>query len=171
LSTWFWKEGDEPLQESKHCPHVFVLLLDYILTSLVFTFWFYRFSHFYFIGFYLPPQISCSSIVSTQLRWSLSTSTLWKSLIGHTIQVQYKQAWSLFRCSHHSIDGRVGNEPNQLKNCSRLDSVINSLNLVHKPNESNLSSKLSSSNKWVELEISIVRLVWFMSQLDLYIYI
>ena len=39
---------------------------------------------------------------------------------------------------------RAGNEPNQLENSSRLDSIINSLDLVHEPNESNLSSKLSS---------------------------
>ena len=34
---------------------------------------------------------------------------------------------------------RADNEPNQLENSSRLDSTIESLNLVHEPNESNLS--------------------------------
>jgi hypothetical protein len=61
---------------------------------------------------------------------------------------------------------RAGNEPNQLENSSRLDSIINSLNLVHEPNESNLSWKLSSLNKWVELELNMVPLVWFMNQLE-----
>jgi len=32
---------------------------------------------------------------------------------------------------------RAGNEPNQLDNSSELDSTINSLNLVHEPNELN----------------------------------
>jgi len=49
------------------------------------------------------------------------------------------------------IASRANNELNQLKNSSRLDSVINSLNLVHEPNEFNLSWKLSSLNKYVEL--------------------
>jgi len=35
----------------------------------------------------------------------------------------------------------AGNDPNQLENSSELDSTINSLNLVHEPNELNLSSK------------------------------
>jgi hypothetical protein len=61
---------------------------------------------------------------------------------------------------------RAGNEPNQLENNSILDSINDSLNLVHEPNEPNLSWKLSSLNKWVELELSMVRLVWFMNQLD-----
>lgn len=34
---------------------------------------------------------------------------------------------------------RADNELNQLKNSSRFNSVINSLNLVHEPNEPNLS--------------------------------
>jgi hypothetical protein len=37
------------------------------------------------------------------------------------------------------LHGRAGNEPNQLDNSSELDSTINSLNLVHEPNELNLS--------------------------------
>ena len=64
--------------------------------------------------------------------------------------------------------GRADNELNQLENSSRLDSIIDSLNLVHEPNKSNLSWKLSSLNKWVELELSMVRLVWFMNQFDIY---
>ena len=32
---------------------------------------------------------------------------------------------------------RAGNEPNQHDNSSELDSTINSLNLVHEPNELN----------------------------------
>jgi len=63
----------------------------------------------------------------------------------------------------------AGNEPNQFENSSKLDSVIDSLNLVHETNESNLSQILSSTNKWVELELCIVRFVWFMSQLDIHI--
>jgi hypothetical protein len=61
---------------------------------------------------------------------------------------------------------RAGNEPNQLDNSSEFDSIINSLNLVHEPNELNSSWELSSLNKWVELELYIVRLGWFMSWLD-----
>ncbi|KEH40145.1 hypothetical protein MTR_1g022280 [Medicago truncatula] len=38
---------------------------------------------------------------------------------------------------------RADNEPNQLEQNSRLDSTIDLLNLVHEPNELNLSSKLS----------------------------
>jgi len=34
---------------------------------------------------------------------------------------------------------RAGNEPNQLEKYLILDSIIDSLNLVHEPNESNLS--------------------------------
>ena len=64
---------------------------------------------------------------------------------------------------------RAGNEPNKLENNLRLDSIINLLNLVHEPNEPNLSSKLSSLNKRVELELCLARLVWFMNQLDIYI--
>jgi hypothetical protein len=60
---------------------------------------------------------------------------------------------------------RDDNKLNQLKNSSRLNSVINSLNLVRESNQSNLSWKLSSLNKWVELELYIVRLVWFASKL------
>ena len=37
------------------------------------------------------------------------------------------------------LTNRVGNEPNQLEKNSILDSIIDSLNLVHEPNESNLS--------------------------------
>ena len=58
---------------------------------------------------------------------------------------------------------RADNEPNQLENSSRLDSIINSLNLVHEPNDPNFSSKLSSVNKRVELELCLTRLVWFMN--------
>jgi hypothetical protein len=57
---------------------------------------------------------------------------------------------------------RVGNEPNQLENCSRLDSSINSLNL---------NWKFSSLIKRVEHERYAVRLVCFINQLDIYIYI
>ena len=63
-------------------------------------------------------------------------------------------------------ENRAGNEPNQFDNSSELDSIINSLNLVHEPNEPNLSWKLSSLNKWAELEFYIIRLGWFMSWLD-----
>ncbi|KEH42404.1 hypothetical protein MTR_1g069115 [Medicago truncatula] len=37
------------------------------------------------------------------------------------------------------VESRAGNEPNQLENSSILDLIIGSLNLVHEPNESNLS--------------------------------
>jgi len=37
------------------------------------------------------------------------------------------------------INIRAGNEPNQLENSSRFDLIIDSLNLVHEANESNLS--------------------------------
>ena len=37
------------------------------------------------------------------------------------------------------LKNRGGNEPNQLEQSSRLDSTIDSLNLVHEPNEPNLS--------------------------------
>jgi len=57
------------------------------------------------------------------------------------------------------IGTRADNEPNQLENNSILDLITDSLNLVHELNESNLSWKLSSLNKWVELELSIIRLV------------
>jgi len=62
---------------------------------------------------------------------------------------------------------RADNEPNQLENNSRFDLIINSLNLIHEPNESNLSSKLSSLNKRVELELCLTQFVWFMNQLDI----
>jgi len=65
-----------------------------------------------------------------------------------------------------SMVHRAGNEPNQLDNSSKLDSTINSLNLVHEPNELNLSWKLSSLNKWAEFELYMVRLGWFISWLD-----
>ncbi|AES77202.1 hypothetical protein MTR_7g005700 [Medicago truncatula] len=37
------------------------------------------------------------------------------------------------------VTTRAGNEPNQLDNSLGLDSTINSLNLVHEPNELNLN--------------------------------
>ena len=43
--------------------------------------------------------------------------------------------------------GRTDNEPNQFEERSRLDSTIDPLNLVHKPNELNLKRKLSSLTK------------------------
>jgi len=64
------------------------------------------------------------------------------------------------------VVGRAGNELNQLENSLKLDSTINSLNLVHEPNELNLSLKWSSLTKRAELELYIVRLVWFMSWVD-----
>ncbi|KEH34743.1 hypothetical protein MtrunA17_Chr3g0112201 [Medicago truncatula] len=45
-----------------------------------------------------------------------------------------------FGLVHHvSLGYRAGNEPNQLEYSSELDSKMNSLNLVHEPNELNLS--------------------------------
>ena len=72
-------------------------------------------------------------------------------------------------CCTPSSKSRAGNEPNQLENSSRLDLKIESLNLVHEPNESNLSWKLNSLNKRSELELSKVQLVWFMIHLDIII--
>ena len=40
---------------------------------------------------------------------------------------------------YYLIFSRVDNEPNQLDNSSKLDLIINSLNLVHEPNNMNLS--------------------------------
>jgi len=57
-------------------------------------------------------------------------------------------------------------EPNQLEFSSKLDSTIDSLNLVHEPNEPNLNWKLSTLIIWVGYELYIVRLVWFMNWLD-----
>jgi len=37
------------------------------------------------------------------------------------------------------VEIKADNEPNHLDNSSELDSTINSLNLVHEPNELNLS--------------------------------
>jgi len=42
---------------------------------------------------------------------------------------------------------RVDNEPNQFDNSLEFDLTINSFNLIHEPNELNLSRKLSSLNK------------------------
>jgi len=48
--------------------------------------------------------------------------------------------WNLiFHVCNLLVICRAGNESNQLENSSRLDSIIDSLNLVHEPNESNLS--------------------------------
>jgi len=106
----------------------------------------------------------------TELRWQMIMNSLRNFRYSKSVELLNRIMETYIKFGMSTIFLlRADNEPNQLENSSRFDSVNNSLNLVRESNESNLSWKLSSLNKWVELELWVVRLIWFMKQFDIYI--
>ena len=79
-------------------------------------------------------------VIITYVQSHVYSNNLFKTyyivaLICSSTQEEICLRFIIKKCSRTRAD----NEPNQLENSSRLDSIIDLLNLVHEPNESNLS--------------------------------